>query len=83
VSQHFASLSIGGYIVLTVVPLILLAVWGIAMYRADRYPEWRHGTQAQAQITGAGGVELGRAVPGPLSVQAEAVSRTEDQPDRP
>lgn len=86
VNHDLAPLSIGGYLALTIIPVILLAVWGIAMYRADKYPEWRHGPQeqtAQPPIAGPGGVGLGRAGPGTLQVPAEPVSRTEDQPDTP
>ena len=82
-NHDLAPLSIGGYLVLTIVPVILLAVWGIAVYRADKYPEWRHGPQEQTPIAGPGGATLGRAVPGPLSVPAEPVSRTVDEPDGP
>ena len=85
VSQHYASLSLGGYIALTSVPVIALALWLIVIYQSDRHPEWRHGPQGQgpAQIPGAGGVRVGRSVPGSLPVPVEPESGTEGQPGRP
>jgi len=84
--SHYTVLSLGEYIVMTVVPLILLLVWAIAMYRADRYPEWRRGTpqqSAEAPAIGPGGVGLGRPVAGPLQVPVEPVTGTESRPGEP
>jgi hypothetical protein len=69
-------LSLGEYIAMTIVPLIFLAVWGIAMYRADRYPEWRRPGQGPPQIPGAD-VRAGRSLPGSLQVPVEPGSRHE------
>jgi hypothetical protein len=83
-SQHLSTLSVGGFIALTAVPVIALAGWLIAIYQSDRHPEWRHGPRAQGppQIPGAG-VRLGRSLPGSLTIPADPASRTEDQPDEP
>jgi hypothetical protein len=85
VSHVHANLSIGEYIAMTIVPLLLLAVWGIAMYRADKYPEWRSTVQGHGppQIPGTGDVRVGRSLPGSLRIPAGTESRTEEQPDRP
>jgi hypothetical protein len=83
VSQHYATLSIGGYLAMTIVPVIVLAVWLITIYHSARHPEWRHTVREQGppQIPGAGGVRVGRSVPGSLPVPVEPTSRTENQPD--
>ena len=86
VSHEYATLSLGEYIAMTIIPLICLAVWGIAVARADRYPEWRGSTPEQIAgppPIGPGGAGPGRSVPGPLQVPVEPVSRTDDQPGRP
>jgi hypothetical protein len=79
--SHYVNLSIGEYIAMTIIPLIVLAVWGIAMYRADKYPEWRHPGPPPPQLPGAGGDRVGRSLPGSLTVPVEPTSRNENQPD--
>lgn len=82
-SQHFATLSLGGYIALGIVPVVLLAGWLIAIYQSDRHPAWRHGVQQRTPVTGPGGAGLSGTGPGPLQVPAEPVSGPDDQPGRP
>jgi hypothetical protein len=83
VSHTYASLSSGEYIAMIIVPLACLAVWGVAMYRADRRPEWRRPGQGPPQLPGAGGVNVGRSLPGQIPVPVEPASQAENQPDRP
>jgi hypothetical protein len=66
-SDHLSNLSLGGFLVLTIVPVVLLAFWLIAIYDADRHPAWRHGPQDQPAPPGLGPADVppGRVIPGP------------------
>jgi hypothetical protein len=66
-SDHLSTLSLGGFIVLTIIPVVLLAAWLIIIYDADRHPEWRHGPQDQPAPPGLGPADVppGRVIPGP------------------
>lgn len=81
VSANPTQFSIGDYIAITAGPLILLAVWLIAIYHAARHPEWRHRApdQQESVFIGPDGSRLGRAIPGPLPVPVQPMPRREDR----
>jgi len=81
VNANLTQFSIGGYIAITIVPVILLAVWLIAIYHADRHPEWRRRApdQQESAFIGPDGIRLGRAIPGPLPVPVQPMSPEENQ----
>jgi hypothetical protein len=77
VSANQTPLSVGEYIAIAIVPVIMLAVWLIMIYHADRHPQWRRKApdQEESVFTGPDGSRLGRAIPGPLPVPVRPMSQ--------
>ena len=84
-SANQTPFSIGEYIAITIVPVILLAVWLIVIYHSDRHPEWRRRApdQQESAFIGPDGSRLGRAIPAPLPVPVQPTSREEDHERMP
>jgi hypothetical protein len=81
-SSHLSSLSLGEYIVMTIVPVILLAGWLAIIYDADRHPQWRHGPQRQQAPPGLGAADAGpgRVISGPPAYPVPPTSHEGDRP---
>jgi hypothetical protein len=80
-SANLTQFSIGDYIAITIVPVIMLAVWLMAIYHANRHPKWRRRAPDQQEwaFIGPDGIRLGRAIPGPLPVPVQPMSPEENQ----
>jgi hypothetical protein len=81
VSANLTQFSIGDYIAITVGPVIMLAVWLIAIFHSDRHPEWRRRApdQHEPAFIGPDGSRLGRAIPAPLPVPVRPMSPDQHQ----
>lgn len=84
-SANLTQFSTGDYIAITAGPVILLAVWLIAVFYFDRHPEWRRSTpdQRETAFIGPDGSRLGRLIPGPLPVPVQPMSPEERQEQGP
>ena len=80
-SANLTQFSTGDYIAITAGPVIMLALWLIAVFYFDRHPERRRETpdQRESAFIGPDGSRLGRLIPGPLPVPVQPTSPEQHQ----